>query len=151
MVLMMVASAIMSQWSPMHLDDELYPIAHIESSFGKNINHKPNPRGEEWSAYGALGLKPVSAFDTYRHVWWFNARYPNLKMEEIVGKLQTDPIFYIDACNAHWHYLRATFPSMSVAIYAWRWGVSAAKQATWESIAYDEYVLAYKAISGMDT
>lgn len=142
----LVVSLVLSQWSPLHLKNDLYSIAKLESSFGKNVVHQPDPRGPTWTAIGALGLKPVSAFDSYRNIKWFSAKYPGLTVNDFVEKLQNDRVFYIDACNAHWDYIRSAISTMTRIVYAWRWGIRAAMEADWSAVAYDPYVVNYMAM-----
>ena len=52
-------------WSTTGLHPDLLPIAFLESSNGKHVQHQPHSGGPYYSATGALGLKPMSAHEHY--------------------------------------------------------------------------------------
>ncbi|NBT58210.1 hypothetical protein EBT16_05450, partial [bacterium] len=53
-------------WSPEGLHQDMLPIAHLESNFGKNTQHAAHSKGEYHTAVGAVGLKPVTAHEEYK-------------------------------------------------------------------------------------
>jgi hypothetical protein len=124
-------------WSPQGLPQEMYPIAEIESSFGKNLAHKPSERGELWTAVGALGIIPITAFESLKRSGYAGDE------KEVVLRLQQSQLFYNRACLAHWYYLRDSLPDLKRVVYAWRWGLTAALKATEWQVAFDTYVLRY--------
>lgn len=132
-------------WGPVGLNKDLYPIAMLESSFGNNINHSPNSMGPMWTSFGGLGLKPVVAHEDYRQVARFSTAYPGLEDEgDFYLRFTNDDIFYNYACNIHWNRLIAQAPYLEYAIYSWRWGQTAARQASPTKVLADHYVIRYK-------
>src|SRR5271166_1313214 len=89
------------KWTPGSLNQELLPIAYLESSNGTNINHKPHSKGEFFSSYGALGLKPATAYDEYMRNSLLQLEWPGLSNRMVfTASLKSQPALYNDACNA---------------------------------------------------
>lgn len=129
---------VLSQtWTPAGIHAEMYPVAQMESSFGQNVNHAKSDKGELWTAVGALGIKPVTAFESLRKNGYDGST------EDVAKLLKSDQRFYNRACVTHWNYLRSTFSDLKRVVYAWRWGLTAASQATEWQVAFDMYVLRY--------
>jgi len=132
-------------WTPDGLDSDLIPIAHLESSFGKNINHAPNPKGEYYTAYGAVGMKPVTAHEEYNKNQTLQKLYPNLKdPAEFMKAMKTIPRFYNLLASTHFARMKHLHGSAAKAAYAWRHGHTAAMGASPEQIDSDLYVQKYR-------
>lgn len=127
----------LAQWSPTGLPVDMYPIAQIESSFGKNVNHRQSDKGPDWTAVGALGIKPITAFESLKRTGYDGTQ------NEVTERLKNDRLFYNHACVTHWRYLRNSLPDLKSAVYAWRWGFRAAQEASAIKIAFDPYVVLY--------
>lgn len=135
---------LLAKWSPLNLNKDLYAIAYNESTYGKNVNHARSSRGRNWTAIGPLAVKPVTIYDTIRNTPHLKIKYGELTIDQIADALEGDDVFYYNACNAHWSYLRHTFSNdTSRMVYAWRWGITAAKEASWKDVAFDPYVIKY--------
>jgi hypothetical protein len=136
-------------WTPVALDKELYPIAHLESSFGKNMSHQPHSRGPFYSSYGALGLKAATAYEAYlmspKTQTWANVNSIGalLSTEKFFSAFISHDEFYNRLANVHWWYLRKNTGSIEQAVYAWRHGLAAAQRTKSEEINADTYVSAY--------
>jgi hypothetical protein len=131
------------KWSPGNLNKELIPIAHLESSSGINTIHKPSRFGEFDTAYGALGLKAATAYDMYKMAPRLQLKWPGLTVAEFLFEFITDRDLY-DACaNVHWNYLRQNTDSLIRAVYAWRYGFTAALAASISTIENELYVSRY--------
>lgn len=133
-----------TRWEKKDLDQELLPIAFLESSYGLNINHRPHSRGDFYSSYGALGLKPSTAYDEYVRSPSLRSKWPGLNDPvAFTTSFKAEPELYRDACNTHWHRMRSKTTSLARAVFSWRWGYTAAIQAKEEQIAQDQYVVSY--------
>lgn len=132
-------------WTPHGLPTEMHPIAHLESSFGRNVAHSAHSKGDYHTAFGAVGFKPVTAHEEYRRSKAIQALYPNLQDEHrFTDAFKSDPLFYNMLAGKHFSYLKAQLGGDPVkAAYGWRWGVGAAQNATDEDIAGDDYVRRY--------
>lgn len=138
-----------AQWSPVGLSKELYPIAHLESSWGKNTNHEAHSKGRWSSAHGALGLKASTAYDAmlrsrkFIEKWSTRKDYTlNITNKDVFFEFFiSNSEFYNELATIHWHYLRQNTSSVEQAVYAWRWGIGAADRA--ENHSEDKYVAAY--------
>lgn len=133
----------MVHWSSGRLNHELIPISGIESNFGKNQNHRPNPKGDWWTAVGALGMKPYTAYDHYLRSKRLQNIYPTDSREEFIDLLKSDQQFYTTLCNMHWTWLKKNTQSFDAAVYGWKWGRTAANNASDEQITNDAYVISY--------
>ncbi len=131
------------KWTPHGLDRELKPIAHLESGFGRNTNHEPHSGGPYHTAYGALGLKPVTAHETYKHSPRLQKLFPGLDSPEKVIEKMKDPQFYNIVASGHWRYLKRVLGDPLKAAYGWRWGLGAAQHADDYQIKTEPYVQKY--------
>ncbi len=136
-------------WTKRGLNKEILPIAHLESSDGKNINHAPNSHGEFYTAFGALGFKPVTAYDTYSKSPRLQKSYPGLHSQsEFVNEFKQNPQFYNAIANFHWTNLKKALSNDKYrTAYGWRWGAGAAMNAQDEDVFNDPYVEAYAKLS----
>lgn len=132
------------EWQLHTLPKDMRVIAYLESSYGTNINHKPDFRGEVWSAYGPLGLKFVTAYEAYAKSTTLKARFPDLNREEFVKSVKQSATLYNLSAIEHWNRIRSSFAQLDRAVYSWRYGITAARNATAETVANDSYVVAYK-------
>lgn len=132
--------ATVGRWSPQGLDPELLPIAHLESSFGANVDHVPDPKGPYYSAQGALGLKPVVAHEEYLRSKTLRAQHPGLETPESFTEAMKNHGFYNKMATIHWAHLKSKLGSPTRAAYGWRWGPRAAAEASEEKVQADPYV-----------
>lgn len=132
-------------WSPEGLTPGLRPIAHLESSNGKNLIHAAHSKGDFHTAFGALGLKPVTAHWAYTIDKELQKLYPDMHDKQaFLHRFLRDPQFYNDIASSHWHWLKKQVGGdRAKAAYAWRWGVGAAKRAAADVINSDRYVIKY--------
>jgi len=138
------APAVIQAWTPDGLHPDLHPIAHLESSWGKNISHSTNKKGEFHTAFGALGFKPVTAHEEYLKSNLMQQNYPDLQsVEKFLPTFKQDSKFYNLLASAHWARLKGKHGGPQQAAYAWRWGSGAAHKATPEQIKNDLYVQKY--------
>jgi hypothetical protein len=143
-----VPAAQLAPWSPKGLHPELVPIAQLESSWGKHMQHAADPRGPWHTAVGALGMKPETAHEAYLRSPALQKLYPGLTgPETFLQKLTGDSLFYNLMAAAHWLYLKKLLGNdSSRAAYGWRWGLQAAKDRV--DPEHDPYVVRYKALLG---
>ncbi len=136
------------KWSARGLSDELHPIAHLESSFGANINHAPN--ATDWNtAFGALGLKPQTAHFEYMKSKSLQRLYPGLQHEDVFSHhLKANPGFYNAVANSHFNWLKANLQGdAEKAAAAWRYGLGAVqKNPDVEALDQEGYVRKYRAL-----
>ncbi len=131
-------------WHPGGLTDELKPIAHLESQYGKQMIHKAHSLGPFHTAWGACGLKPVTAAEEYQRQPHLKALFPGLEDEsKFLDEFKTNHTFYNLIASAHWARLKRATGSPEKAAYAWRWGRGAAAQADDAAIQADPYVQAF--------
>jgi GNAT superfamily N-acetyltransferase len=134
-----------AKWTPEGLHPDLIPIAHLESSFGLNVQHAPNSKGDFHTAYGALGFKPVTAHEEYLKSKPLQETFPNLKdPAEFLKQFKSNPQFYNTVASAHFLRLKARHGSPEKAAYAWRWGTGAAGAAGDDKVEKDSYVMRYR-------
>ncbi len=135
-------------WTPEGLDPEMHPIAHLESSWGKNMKHAEHPGGVFQTAYGAVGLKPQTGHEEYLRSKDLQKEYPNLtKPEDFTAHLQQDHVFYNKVASKHWQHLRSKLGSPIAASYGWRWGIGAAKRTSGQIQKEDPYVQKFSEMS----
>jgi 8-oxo-dGTP pyrophosphatase MutT (NUDIX family) len=136
------------QWNPAGLAEGLKPIAHLESSWGQNVNHTPHSKGDFHTAYGAVGLKPVTAHDEYSKSKYLQQLFPDLHdQQKFVEMLKANTAFYNSVATAHWNRLKRLFGDDRLkTAYAWRWGQGKAAETPPELIDADPYVQGYKRI-----
>lgn len=135
-------------WSAEGLYPGLRPIAHLESSWGKNVDHVPSPKGEFHTAYGALGFKPMTAHDEYKRQKSLQMLYPGLdEPDTFMERFKGDSKFYNAVASTHWQRLKRLLGGDSgKAAFAWRWGLGAAQAADDQTISDDDYVHKYRAL-----
>lgn len=143
-----VPKTAVKPWSPEGLHPDMIPIAHLESSFGQNMNHAANPQGAFRTAFGALGFKPSTAHEEYTKSKFMAKKYPGLERpEDFLKTFQGDPKFYNLLASAHFARLKARHGDAAKAAYAWRHGSTACAQASDEQIKNDAYVQRYRDMS----
>jgi 8-oxo-dGTP pyrophosphatase MutT (NUDIX family)/GNAT superfamily N-acetyltransferase len=138
----------MPKWTSQGLHAALIPIAHLESSFGTNLDHQKSPKGDYDTAFGALGFKPMTAHETYLSSPALQQRFGELKdPADFTAKFKSDPQFYNLVATAHFMRLMAQHGGPEKASYAWRYGTNAAAGASSEQVENDPYVIRYRALS----
>jgi 8-oxo-dGTP pyrophosphatase MutT (NUDIX family) len=136
------------KWTPDGLHNYLIPIAHLESSFGKNMNHIPHAKGEYHTAFGPLGFKPVTAQEEWGKTKKLKELYPGLEdPAAFMAKFKGDWKFYNLLASSHFMRLMHRHGSPEKAAYAWRWGTGAASGADDDKINADNYVMRYRDLS----
>ncbi len=137
-----------AKWTAEGLPEEMHPIAHLESSFGRNMNHAAHPGGEFQTAFGAMGLKPMTAHFEYMKRPSLRAMHPGLEDQQaFTQELKGNPRFYNQVASAHFSWLKSALGGdAGKAAYGWRWGIGAAQQASPEQIESDPYVQKYRSM-----
>lgn len=134
-----------------NLHPQLHSISMLESSGGKNIHHKVSKKGVFDTAYGSVGFKPESAYETFQHHKDLVNKYPELKdKNKFLKKFTSDSNFYNTMANLQWSGLLKRLKDPAKAAYGWRWGEGAAKLASDEAIKNDHYVSKFKKLSGLE-
>lgn len=137
-------AVVQNVWTPAGLHDELHPIAHLESSFGKNVNHYKSKKGSWDTAVGAVGLKPMTAHEEYLRRPELKKKFPGLESAaDFEESFKTNHKLYNAVASEHWKYLRKRAGSAAKAAFAWRFGLGAAQKASDEEINSAEYVKKY--------
>ncbi len=133
-----------STWPLEGMNGELNNIAYMESYYGTYVNHEPHVRGAFHTAFGSLGLKPVTAHDQYMKSPRLQKQFPGLQDEKVfLQEFWRNRLLYVQCANFHWYYLRSVTPTLARAVYSWRWGLTASNNATDEQIATDSYTAKY--------
>lgn len=133
-----------STWPLNGLHEELNSIAGMESQYGKYVDHKAHPRGAFHTAFGSLGLKPSTAHWMYMRTPELQRQFPGLQDERVfLRAFWSNSELYARCANTHWQYLRMSTPTLSRAVYAWRWGLTASREATDTQVDEDRYVTRY--------
>ena len=136
--------AKVTTWPLEGLNGELNNIAYMESFYGKYVNHEPHVRGPFHTAFGSLGLKPVTAYTQYMGSPKLQKLFPNLQnADAFLKEFWHNRELYTQCANFHWWYLRHTTPTLARAVYSWRWGLTASNEASDEEIALDTYTTRY--------
>ncbi len=144
LVCLVPADEKVTTWPLEGINGELNNIAHLESYYGKYVNHEPHVRGVFHTAFGSLGLKPVTAHWTYMQSPKLQKKFPGLKDEKVfLEEFWHNRELYTQCANFHWWSLRHTTPTLARAVYSWRWGFTAQSKATDEQIAADTYTNKY--------
>lgn len=131
-------------WPLEGLNGELNNIAYMESYYGKYVDHEPHSKGPFHTAFGSLGLKPVTAWTTYMHSPRLQKKFPGLQDEDIfLREFWHNTELYTQCANFHWWHLRHTTASLARAVFAWRWGITASDEATEAQIEADAYTTRY--------
>lgn len=140
----LVWAIMIQQWNPVGLEKTLRPIAQMESSFGINMRHAKHPLGVYWTAYGALGLKPVVAHEDYMASKYAQRRYPGLTdISVFTVRLMFDVRFYNFACNLHLYLLTNQGHDLTEVLYQWRHGKTRAAAVGRAEKEEDPYVVQY--------
>jgi hypothetical protein len=140
------------EWSNL-LHQDLLAIAHLETSFAKNMNHAPSVRGAFFTALGSVGLKPMTAHDEYVRNVPLQRSFPGLMDKEVFLKTIKDDLEFYSACaSAHWERLKKhVHGDLAKTAFAWRWGIGALDNADLQAVENDPYVnrflLLHKAIA----
>lgn len=111
-----------AEWSPKGLAPDMHPIAHLESSFGKRLAHMPHSKGDYHSSFGAVGMKPVTAHETYKRSSALQKLYPGFGEEHaFIKEFKQNPAFYNTVASTHWNQLKKLANGdSSKAAFAWR-------------------------------
>ncbi len=143
-----VEAATPKPWTSEGLDPEMHPIAHLESSWGKNMRHATHPKGLFHTAFGACGLKPVTAHEQYLRSPGLKKQWPGLdKPEDFTTHFLEDPKLYNATASSHWQWLRSRLGSPTKAAYGWRWGAGAAARTDEQIQKEDPYIQKFSDLS----
>lgn len=135
-------------WSPEGLHQDMLPIAHLESNFGRNTQHAAHSKGEYHTAVGAVGMKPVTAHEEYKKSKAIQKAFPGLEEPtDFINRMKSDNRLYNLLATSHFLRLKARHGSPERAAFAWRWGTGAAQNASEEQVASDPYVQKYVQIA----
>lgn len=144
LICLVPADRKVSTWPLQGMNGELNNIAYMESYYGTYVNHEPHVRGPFHTAFGSLGLKPVTAHDTYVKSPRLQKQFPGLQDETVfLQEFWHNKELYTQCANFHWWALRHATPTLARAVYSWRWGLTASNEATDEQIAADTYTVRY--------
>lgn len=131
----------------------LKAIAMIESSGGKNIEHKPvnTPMHQGTAAIGRFGMMPVLIKDIVTKNKHLNVKYPHIAQlhpindyEKLKEYILSNPSVEAHLANTHWINLHNKFNGDEDRMaYAWFNGISKAKKATDEEVKNHFYVKRY--------
>ncbi len=139
------------KFDPKTLHHDLGPIAHLESSNGKNMAHKPSSKGDADTAFGALGLKASTAHEEYLKSPALQKLHPNLKQfNDLLGEMKKNPQFYNNIAASHWNRLKKLTGTPEKAAFAWRYGPGAASRTPEANILKDKYVQSYSKMLNPD-
>jgi len=139
------------------LQGDLKHIAMIESSGGKNKAHALTTVGVNagHTAAGSTGLMPIMARETIRKNPALMAKYGHLlnsSADATTSFLNENPNSEAEIANSHWNRLNRIFGSNHAKkAYAWRNGISAAKNATPDQIALHPYVQKFMELKGKES
>lgn len=136
-------------FDPKTLHPDLIPIAHLESSFGKNMKHGAHSKGVYHTAIGALGFKPSTAHEEYLRSKHLQKLFPgHTEQNQFMDEIKDNPSFYNALAAQHWGNIKKRLGgSMERATFAWRWGQGAAERADDATIQNDGYVKNYKRLA----
>lgn len=144
-----IAQTMYKPWTPEGLHEDLVPIAHLESSWGKNIAHGQG-KNEMDTAFGALGFKPQTAMEEYARSKQLQKQHPGLNdPQSFLQNFRGDPGFYNKIASEHFARLKRLHGTAEKAAYAWRHGSTAAANATPEDVDAEPYVQKYKALKSV--
>lgn len=131
------------------LNEELKAISFVETSGGRNLNHRRLERGihKGTHAGGFFGIMPLTARFVISHSPYLRQRYGSWlerSNDEITEELNHNRIMDYEIAIIHWRRLRSRFTDPSVAAYAWNhgWGMIATDRI--EEIHEDAYVERFK-------
>ena len=134
-----------SKWTPDGMDEDMRPIAKLESNNGKMMEHAPHSKGEFHTAFGAVGFKPVTAHEEYKRTPYLQKLFPNLHDEsKFLSEFKSNPSFYNHVASAHWRRLKKLAGgNSSRTAYAWRWGQGMMARTDPAIVNSDPYVQAF--------
>lgn len=118
------------------LNQHLKAISFLETSGGKFQNHAKDPRGDYWTAHGALGFKPAVAHEFYNKHKGLQQAFPGLKdPKAFTHAFKTYPAVYNSIANTYWGDLMAKVKDPGLAAFKWRNG-KYANQVGWRNHEY---------------
>lgn len=134
-----------NKWTPEGLHSHLVPIAHLESSWGKNMTHLAHSKGDFHTAYGPVGMKPSTAHEEWTKTKKLKELYPGLEDPvTFTAKFKQDWKFHNLVASSHFLRLVHRHGTPEKAAYAWRWGSTAASGAPESEIQNSPYVMRYR-------
>lgn len=134
-----------NKWTPEGLHSHLVPIAHLESSWGKNMTHLAHSKGDFHTAYGPVGMKPSTAHEEWTKTKKLKELYPGLEDPvAFTAKFKQDWKFHNLVASSHFLRLVHRHGTPEKAAYAWRWGSTAASGAPESEIQNSPYVMRYR-------
>lgn len=137
-----------------NINPELWGIAQVESSSGKDLNHKTMDKGihKGQTAGGAWGMMPKTAAYVMKMSKKLQDRYPDLakdtqdidsnhkKITEILNK---DPKMAYELANTLHNHLKQIYGNDSnKMLHSWHYGINGTKKAleNGQDLTQDEYV-----------
>lgn len=129
--------------------DTLHPdmraIAQLETAGGILLDHEKHSGGPFHTAYGPLGLKPVTAYEQYLRTPSLRESYPGLEDKDVfLNHFWRNQDLYNKVAGAHWEWLKQRNKGdLARTAFSWRWGLGAANKATREMIQQDDYAQKY--------
>lgn len=133
------------KWTPSGLHPDLIPLAHLESSFGQNMEHAKHSKGEYHTAFGPVGMKPSTAHEEWHKSDKLKHLYPGLEdPKHFMDKFKNDWQFHNLLASSHFLRLKHRHGTPEKAAYAWRYGSGAAAGVPEETISKEPYVLRYR-------
>jgi succinate dehydrogenase flavin-adding protein (antitoxin of CptAB toxin-antitoxin module) len=138
------------------LHPDLHHIAFIESSSGKNKNHKTVNyglnRGDK--AAGLTGLMPYTVKEIVGKNKDLKSKYGSLldkEHHEITSYINSNENVDKELANTHWNRLSRLFPKDELRrVYAWKNGVTGAFQASGDQVKNHPYVKKYVEVKYQD-
>ena len=134
------------KWGPEGLAPELFPIAHLESNMGQNMDHAKHSKGEFHTAFGALGMKPITAFERYHHEPHLQQLFPGVgeDKDKFLTEFKSNPLLYNSLASAEFNHNKKVFGGdIHRAVFSWRWGLQAAHDAPAANVIADPYVATF--------
>jgi 8-oxo-dGTP pyrophosphatase MutT (NUDIX family) len=134
------------QWDNRGFGDCLSHISHLESDDGKYLDHEPNSKGEWFSAFGPLGLKPSTAHERYILNPSLQRKFPgNMPQDTFMYYFKNEPEFYKAVARTHWrHLLNASGQDIGRTAFSWRWGEEKMRRTPIDEIENDPYVRKFR-------
>jgi hypothetical protein len=131
-------------------DKELHAIAQIESSNGRNKNHKTVVVGRQrgTTAAGSYGLMPYSVLELMKYDFYVGQKYAFLSgmtPNEITNYLNSDILADREIASRMWKRLRRR-DSAEVSACSWYRGRGNCENASDEELLADEYVQKFEKI-----
>lgn len=123
---------------------ELAAISVLETGGDHGIAHEEHSGGGWTTAFGAVGLKPVTGYEQYKRSAPLQKKYPGLSQDDFEAMFFDNPQFYTDVAEDHWNWLKDKLKTPERTAYAWRFGRGKALKAKDKDIAKSGYVAAFK-------